>query len=232
MSFVLSLLLSFAFASDLDSVFSNQSGVQDLEKSNPAAATQKFIEALANSPYDARLHLNLGLSFELVGQADKAQAAYETAAKLTEDPEVRFVANFNHAQLLQKAKKKDEALGFYEKALADKPDSNETKVNIELLLQDQQGGGEGKDEQENKDKDKKNEGESDKEKENEKEKEGQDKPKDYGKGNKPQPPKFKSEDLTQGDVNKILGEIKQQEQKIRAEFNKKDAKDKPKDKDW
>jgi Ca-activated chloride channel family protein len=230
MSFVLSLLVSLAFSSDLESVFSNRGGVQDLEKSNPAAATQKFIEALANSPYDARLHLNLGLSFELLGQADQAQAAYETAAKLADDPEVRFVANFNHAQLLQKAKKKDEALSFYEKALMDKPDSNETKVNIELLLQDQQGGGEGKDQQENKDKDQKNEGQD--QKKDDKEKEGEDKPKEYSKGNKPQPPKFKSEDLTQGDVNKILGEIKQQEQKIRAEFNKKDAKDKPKDKDW
>ncbi|MGZ5280485.1 MAG: tetratricopeptide repeat protein, partial [Pseudobdellovibrionaceae bacterium] len=61
--------------------------------------------------------------------------------------------------------------------------------------------------------------------------EKQDQPKEYGK-NKPQPQKFKSGELTQGDVNKILGEIKQQEQKIRAEFNKKETKDEPRDKDW
>jgi hypothetical protein len=33
-------------------------------------------------------------------------------------------------------------------------------------------------------------------------------------------------------VNKILGELKQQEQKIRAEFNKREVKEKPKEKDW
>ena len=43
---------------------------------------------------------------------------------------------------------------------------------------------------------------------------------------------FKGE-LSRGDVKKILDEIKQQEQKIRAEYNKKnDYKERPRDKDW
>jgi Ca-activated chloride channel homolog len=215
-------------------VISNRAGVDQLKKSNPAAATQSFIESLSNAPFDARLHLNLGLSFELLGQADKAQASYSTAAELAKDSEIRFLANFNQGQLLQKAKKKEEALAFYEKALQDKPDSIETKTNIELLLQDQQGGGgSGEDQKKDQNQDQKDkEGGGEQKDDKKDDKDGQDKPKQYGKENKPQPQKFKSEELTQGDVNKILGEIKQQEQKIRAEFNKKDAKEKPKDKDW
>ena len=33
-------------------------------------------------------------------------------------------------------------------------------------------------------------------------------------------------------VKKILEELKQQEQKIRAEYNRKGAKERPRDKDW
>ncbi|RYZ86954.1 MAG: hypothetical protein EOP06_13550 [Proteobacteria bacterium] len=59
-----------------------------------------------------------------------------------------------------------------------------------------------------------------------------DKPKEYGQNPKPQPKKFDSKELNEGDVKKILQELKQQEQKIRAEFNRKEAKEQPRDKDW
>ena len=226
------------------SYLSNRKGLDDLSKSNPAAAQEKFLQALRKDPFEARLHLNLGLTFEALNQMDKARASYETAAKLAHDPQALFAAYYNLGEVAQKEKKKDEALAYYQEALKYNPDSKETKVNIEFLTQDDknQGEGESKDQkdqndpnqkksgqgQENKDgKDQKDE--KDKDAKNEKPKD--DKPKQYGKS-KPQPQKFKSEQLSQGDVNKILGEIKQQEQKIRGEFNKKEVKDQPRDKDW
>jgi Ca-activated chloride channel family protein len=224
----------------------NRKGVSDLLKGNPSEAQNKFLSGLARDPYDANLHLNLGLTYEALGQVEKAQASYEVALKLAKNDLTRFAAAFNLGETFQKQKKTDEALQFYQTALQFNPESQETKTNIELLTQDQQGKGKGKDD---KDKDKKDKNDSgdgdqknqdqgkDEEKKDDKgdsdkpDEKKEEKPKQYKK-NKPQPQKFKSEELSPGDVNKILGEIKQQEQKIRGEFNKKEVKEKPRDKDW
>ena len=221
-------------------VYENQQGISDLKAGNPGAAQEKFLSGLSNAPMEARLHYNLGLSFEVLQQMDKAQASYQTALKFAQDDATKFSANFNLGEIAQKAKKTDEALAYYQEALKYNPDSKETKINIELLTQDQQGQGQGEDQKDPKQDDKDGKGKGDQQKESQddqkdkkdqNEKQKEDQPKQYAK-NKPQPRKFKSEELTQGDVNKILGEIKQQEQKIRAEFNKKDVKDEPRDKDW
>jgi len=239
-SLLLSLLLIFSgsvLAQSPSSVFSNKKGVEELKKSNPSAAQEKFLQALSKNPFQAELHLNLGVTFEALGQMDKAQASYQTALKLAKNDLVKFTAHFNLGALAQKAKKVDEALQSYQEALKINPTSEETKINIELLTQDQKGKGKGEgDQKDPKDKSDEGQGEGKDPKEDQEkkdqEKEGEkDKPKEYSKS-KPQPQKFKSEELSQGDVNKILGEIKQQEQKIRAEFNKKESKDKPRDKDW
>jgi Ca-activated chloride channel family protein len=235
-------------APSVESVLDNQQGVNELKNSNPSVAQEKFLSGLATNPLEAKLHYNLGLTFELLGQMEKAQASYQTALKLAQDDATHFSANFNLGEMAQKAKKKDEALAYYQEALKYDPDSKETKTNIELLTQNKQGKGEGDDQQQQKDpKDQDGKGKGDPSKDpkenkddkkddkdsqgkDQKEKKDEDK-KQYAK-NKPQPQKFKSGELTQGDVNKILGEIKQQEQKIRAEFNKKEAKEPARDKDW
>lgn len=56
--------------------------------------------------------------------------------------------------------------------------------------------------------------------------------KQYQQNQKYQPRPFKGEQLSEGDVKKILGEIKQQEQKIRQDYNRKEVKEQPRDKDW
>lgn len=221
------------------SFFLNRQGIKELKKSNPSLAQEKFLQALSENPFSAEIHLNLGVTFQALGQMEKAKASYETALKLAQDDLTKFVGNFNLGTIAQAAKQTDEALKYYQEALKYDPASHETKVNIELLIQDQQGKGKGEGEQQEKDqKDKEGQGEGqepkDQESKDQKEgdKEKEDKPKEYGKQPKPQPKKFDSKELSQGDVNKILGEIKQQEQKIRAEFNKKESKDRPRDKDW
>lgn len=237
---LLALLCCFqTWALSLDTVRLNKEGAQLLKQQSYLLAQEKFLKALSLDPYFDALHVNLGLTFEGQGQPDKAISSYLTAIKYSSSETIKFVAYFNLGQIYGKDKKVDEALAYYQMALDLKPDSIETKTNIELLVQ-QGGGGKGdsdnKDQQDKKDKkDQKGSGDQEDKKDGKDDKgdkeKDQDKPKQYEK-NKPQPKKFKSEELTQGDVNKILGEIKQQEQKIRQDYNRKDVKEKPRDKDW
>jgi len=239
----------------LQSLLLNRQGNRFLQSQNFQSAFDSYVKTLEFDPFSAETHLNLGLTFEGEKQAAKAVPSYQNAQKFAKDDEVKFMAYFNHAQLLGKDKKVDEALELYQKALEIDPTSKETKTNIELLIQMQQKDGKGgddnqdqkdqKDQKDNKDqkdpkdqkdqkeqdpKDQKDQNKSDKEKEQEK-KDKKENPK-YAPNQKPQPRKFKGEELSEGDVKKILGEIKQQEQKIRSEYNRKEVKEQPRDKDW
>jgi hypothetical protein len=128
--------------------------------------------------------------------------------------------------------------GVYQKALEIIPSSNEVKTNIELLIQQQQGqsGGEGQqnqpqqgDQQQNQDQ-KNQEGKDQKDQKDQEQDQKEGKQKQQSQKYKPRP--FNGKELSEGDVKKILGELKQQEEKIRAEYNRKDVKEQPRDKDW
>ncbi len=210
----------------------NRMAVQDLEKGQAQQAQNSLLQALAHDPLNGALHFNLGLSFEALSLGDKAKASYLQTLKNAQSPIEKFSALFNLGLIEQKAKQKDLALNYYQQALEIIPDSREVKINIELLTnksQNQKGEGQSdskdeNDQQQNSDgkgQDSKDDKNQDPPKENQ--------PKNYKKN---QPQQFKSQELSEGDVKKILGEIKQQEQKIRAEFNKKESKEPPKDKDW
>lgn len=245
----------------LQSLYLNRKANQFFRTENYLAAFDTNVKALEFDPFAAEVHLNLGLFYESQKQSEKALPSYQNALKYSKTDEMRFISLFNEAQMLGKDKKVDEALALYEKALEIEPSSKEVKTNIELLIQQQQQQQQGqdgenkeeKDPKENKDskggkgqdqKDKKDDKKDQKgnESKDQKDKEGQDQEKDqkdkdkdnkkYGQNPKPQPKPFKAEDLSEGDVKKILGEIKQQEQKIRSEYNRKEVKEQPRDKDW
>lgn len=233
------ILLVFSWraeALDLRAIYWNRQGVELLKNQKPEEAVSRFSDALSVDPESAEIHLNMGLAFEAAGDAERALKSYKTADLLAQGFETQFIARFNQGALLQKAKKTDEALEAYHKALEVNPESRETKINIELLIQEQQkGGGGGQGQQPQKPDQQKGEGQGQDQQKDPKdgqgEKEKEEKPKEYAK-NKPQPRPFKSEELTQSDVNKILGELRNQEQRIRSEYNKREVKEKSRDKDW
>lgn len=229
----------------LQAIKLNRDGGNELAEKHVQQAQEKYINALAYNPFVPELHSNLGLAFENLQLAEKAQQSYKQAEKLAaqkHEPRMEFVAGFNQAQLLGKAKKIDEAIELYQKCLDIIPSSKEVKHNIELLIelqqQQQKGsdskdkkdqGQDGKNKQQNQgqsqdDKDQKKDSDSDKNKEDEDKK--------YQNSSKYKPRPFSGKDLSEGDVKKILGEIKQQESKIRAEYNRKEMKEQPRDKDW
>jgi Ca-activated chloride channel homolog len=209
----------------------NKEGVELLKKQNFKQAQEHFSQGLAQAPFSAELQINLGLSFDGAGNKEAARRAYELAEKIAPENNEKFVAVFNQAELLGRDKKTDEALKMYQKSLQIKPDSIEAKTNIELLLQQQQDGGGGKDQQ-----DKEKQKEKDKEQDKQQQSQNDDKEKDSKdkqfEKNKPKPRPFKSEELSQSDVKKILEELDRQEQRVRFEYSKKQVKEKTRDKDW
>ncbi|HEX7673029.1 MAG TPA: tetratricopeptide repeat protein [Bdellovibrio sp.] len=228
----------------------NYQGNKAMKANNFQQAMDRYVEALGLNPFLAELHLNLGLAFEMLQQAEKAQQSYQEAERLAQakgDQKMVFMARFNQAQLLGKAKKVDEAIALYQKCLDIIPSSKEVKTNIELLTQAQQGKG-GSSDQQNKDQQNQNQNQQqqqqngkdgkdqkDQDKKQDQNKDGQDKKdqdKQYSNSAKYKPRPFNGKELTEGDVKKILGEIKQQESKIRADFNRKEVKEQPRDKDW
>jgi tetratricopeptide (TPR) repeat protein len=227
----LALTLNFASPSQALTpmvIKKNNEAVELLEKEKNPDAYRTLTEALSDSPFQPELHLNLAFGFEKGGELEKALSEYNWVFENSEDPSLKFEAVFNAARIKGQAKKIDEALSLYQKALELKPDSLEVKTNIELLLKE--GGGGGKGDQEKKD---------DKGKGNPKDepqKEGNDQkpqPKPQtGPTPKPKPKPFKSEDISERDVKNILDELKRQENQIRAKEHERKPKENTNGKDW
>jgi Ca-activated chloride channel homolog len=184
-------------------------------------------------------------------------------AEKNQNPREIFTVRYNLGVYFGAQKKYAEALENYQAALELVPTSIEIKTNIELLIQQQQkqqqgqngekkqdsqsGEGkndkqdpqEGQDKKDQKDqqdgKDPKDQDQKDKkDKKDNDSKDGKEK-KDQKRQSSPkyQPRPFKGDELSEGDVKKILGELREQEQKIRAHFDKKEkGKSKSNEKDW
>ena len=199
----------------------NREGIGSFNRKNYFQAYQKFTKALEDDPLNPQIQLNLGRVFEENEQFDKAEQTYRAAVQLLpKDSTLRFEALFNWAGTLAKLKRIDEALMAYQMALEMDPDSIEVKTNIELLWQGG-GGGEGDS------KDKKEQSKDGKDKQH-----GQpEQPKD-DKDQQKKPKPFESQELSPEDMKRILDEIKNQEQNIRAQDYEKGAREMPKDKDW
>lgn len=219
-----SVKLKIEEATSIQAYLHNSKGVLAFEGGDSSQALSEWSEGLSSNPSEDRLHFNLGVGFQTLKKGDEATSSYDMVLKSPNGSDFeKFAAEYNMGTMAQANKDVDGALKHYQAALDFNPESKETKINIELLIS--QGGGGGKD------KDKNGEGKEKSDDPGDGKDKQDDKPKEYAP-NKPQKPQFKSEDLTPSDVNKILGEIKQQEQRIRAEYSRKEAKESKNDKDW
>jgi tetratricopeptide (TPR) repeat protein len=235
---LLAALTSTAYASEIQGILRNNEGVRKLESGRRVEAYDRFTDALVDLPFSGEVHYNLGNSFLANKEFEKALNEYVQAIKTSpgdssREKDVQFKAYFNSAIALTELKKTDEALDLYQKALDLEPDSIEAKTNIELLTQQSQGGGQGDNQDKNKDKKDQKDQKDQKQGEGQDKKDQQKKPENQNQ-QKPQPtPRpFKSEQLNQQDVSKILEELKRQEEQIRAKMQREGAKDAPRDKDW
>jgi tetratricopeptide (TPR) repeat protein len=215
-----------AQAGELRGIIKNNQGVSRYDKGKPMDAYGFFTDALGDVPFAPEIQFNIGDSFLQMKDLDKAISQFRLAVRLApgssaREKEVRFRSLFNIAAVEASQTKIDEALETYQQALEIKPDSIETKTNIELLTSSDGGQG-GKGDKESKDKKDGDDGDG---------KRDPNKP----MSNKPQPGQpqpFKGKDLSRQDVDRILDELKQQEESIRAKDQREGGKDAPPDKDW
>ncbi len=224
------MMLTLAFgletaAGEFRGILKNNEGVSRYTKGKPLDAYGFFTDALADQPFAPEIQFNIGDTFLQLKDLDKAASQFRLAIKLApgssaRETRVRFRALFNIGAIDGSQNKIDEALEAYQQALEIEPESLETKTNMELLTQG--GGGGGKGDQDDKDK-KPDDGKG----------EDQQKPKTAtNKNPKPEPQPFKGKDLSKQDVDRILDELKQQEEQIRAKDQREGGKDAPPDKDW
>lgn len=233
---VLFFLLSFTstqtWASSIKSVLRNRQALEHMQKENWAEANREISEGIVEDPGSAELHYNLGQTYEENQDNAKAIQAYKKSSETALDPVLKFQAHFNTARLLGSENRIEEALAEYQTALSLNPESQEAKVNIELLLSKGGGGGSGGE----KDQKSKSGDEKDQEKKQENS-DGDDKQKEpqTGQGEdkqKKKPKPFQSQELSQQEVKNILDELRRQEEQVRAKFNDKKSKETPVDKDW
>lgn len=236
---------------------------QEIKSEKYEDALTRYFDLLETDGGQPATHSNIGVLLSKMQKPDDALKSLQHALELAgpSDAKSQFIINYNLGAYFGAQKKVEEALSHYQAALEIVPTSIETKTNIELLIQQQQdqkdkkdqkdkdgkGDGENKpdpknDPEKNGDKDKdskdnKNPKDNKDEKKDPKDKdgEGKDKKQDQPRQNSPkyQPRPFKGDQLSEGDVKKILGELKNQEQKIRANFDKKEkGKSSNNEKDW
>lgn len=159
---------------------------------------------------------------------------------------VRLAATYNLGVYYHMAKNVGKALEYYQKALDiasenDHPGPLEIKTNIELLAPgpgEGEGEGEQKEGQDQGDQDKESKdgkGNKDKEQKEEqdskdKDKEKKDKPSNEKNNDKKKP--FDQKQMSMEDLKRIMDELKQQEQAIRAKTQGKGSPNESREKDW
>jgi Ca-activated chloride channel homolog len=236
----------------IQSYYYNQKYKYYLNKKEYEKAQTAELASKENLQDHYELDSNLGVVFNLLSKNEESQKSFDEALKVipqqfkteAEKNKALFQIYFNRGVFFQSQNKVDQALSDYQAALDLNPASQETKTNIELLIQKQkedqqkQGkdgkdGKDGKGGEDQKPEDKEGDKEDEKkEQEKQKEEEG----KDRKQNSKYQPRPFKGDQLSEGDVKKILGELSQQDKKIRAQFDKKEKQESgiegKNDKDW
>lgn len=239
----------------LSALFKDRWANHLIEEKKYDEALQTYLKILESDPNESRTHSNIGVLLDTAEKKEEALKALLLALHLAQaenDQTAQFAIHFNLGVHYGEQKNINEALTQYQAALDINPSSLETKTNIELLIQQQNGQGQGqqdqKDQQKNdkngdsknndqskkddqKDKDKKDKDKKD-QKNDEKDQEDKQKNKQVEKSEQYKPRPFEGTQLSENDVKKILGELGQQEKKIRANFDKKERKDSKHGKDW
>ncbi len=224
---ILFLLLAQLLAQSPQAVYKNNTARDLFEQEKVFEAKQIIQNEVIENPQSSELKYNFGKVFEKSNETDDAIREYLSAAKSNQNPELQFQSLFNAARLYGEKKDISLALKYYQLALDIKPESIEVKTNIELLVQSGGGGGGQNNQQQNQ-----NQNQDQKQNQEGQDKKDQQQPQGKPDQQKQQPQKFKSQELSEQDVRRILEELKRQEDQIRKKMNEQKTQESPIGKDW
>jgi len=227
LSFAILIFSTSGFARDVGLVYRNNQGVKQFKKEKQMEAYEEFLSLTAEAPYDSLLQFNIGSSLTSLGEEEKAEPLYkqllkaiDERLKVTKDADeqkellkVRFAVIYNLGVHYQSIKEIDKALMYYQGGLEMMPDSKEIKTNIEMMFQQGQGQGQGGDKSEKGDQ-QQDKGEGQQEQQ-------QDSGADRQQNDKNQKKEFDQNQMSMEDLKRIMEELKQQEQNIRAKVQQK-----------
>lgn len=218
------LLISSVFAENPAVVYKNNKAVGMFSQEKIVESKIQLEKEVVNYPKAGALHYNLGVVHENSKEPEKAIKEYISTANATKDQDLKFQSLFNAARVYGEQKDIPSALKYYQAALEIRPDSQEVKNNIELLFQGNGGGGNDSQQEQKSDQQNKQD------QKQQQQPQQQDQKQDQNKKQAPKP--FKSEELSEQDVRRILDELKRQEEQIRAKMNNQKSKETPNGKDW
>jgi len=114
-----------------------QFGVFLFRRKLHAEAVRRFEKAVALRPQDARAHDYLALGFEALGEAERAEQAYQSALEVNEGPFFDPFLHHNYGRFLLKQKQLEESQRHLDRAVALLPNSRAVhyergKLNLAL----------------------------------------------------------------------------------------------------
>lgn len=246
--FIFFIVTAAAEARGLRLIYNNNKGVVHALLQKNQEALDQFVALTAQDPDDLMVKFNIAATLNSLGEFEKSiklnttllreiEEKLKTADSDSEKQELinlKFAALFNRGVSYQLMENKTLALESYQGALALSPDSKEIKTNIEMMFSGN-GGGKGKDKNKQ-NQDGKGEGEpEDSEGEQEQQETKEQQSKDQkDQQQKKQPKEFDQKYMSNEDLKRIMEELKDQEQKIRAKMDRQGGKnaDGKKDKEW
>jgi len=238
------LVSSPVHARDLDLIYKNNEAVRQSRKEKHLEAYEEFLGLTASDPYDPILQYNLAASLAANGEVEKSQALYNhllnvlderlktatTPGQQRELYTLKYASLYNLGVQYQAAKDPDKALEAYQRALEIVPDSKEIKTNIEMMFQGGQNG-KGKSDQKQQGKDGDGQGQQDPQDQGKDGKQPQPKPQDQNNQGQ-QKKEFDQKQMGKEDLDRIMDELKQEEENIRAKMGNKGGKNESKEKNW
>ncbi len=84
-------------------------------------AARELEQVVALRPLDARAHDHLAVSFEVLGEAEKADLAYRSGLKANEGPFLDDLLDYNYGRFLLKERRLEESQGHLDRAVALRP---------------------------------------------------------------------------------------------------------------
>lgn len=117
-------------------------------------ATESYTKALQQAPKEVRGYFNLGDTYFMMNQLDKAKEMYQQSATLSTNAEIKAKAYYNIGNAHYKQEKWQESVNAYKQSLKYNPKDKDAKYNLMMAMakikKDKNGGG-GKNNQDKKD---------------------------------------------------------------------------------